>query len=50
MVFNGGFFFFQHCAAASPYPKRKQVCELLLRKGANINEKTKEWVVASESS
>ncbi|OXB66673.1 UNVERIFIED_CONTAM: hypothetical protein H355_003695 [Colinus virginianus] len=31
-----------HCAAASPYPKRKQVCELLLRKGANINEKTKE--------
>ncbi|XP_075791247.1 poly [ADP-ribose] polymerase tankyrase-2 isoform X3 [Pelodiscus sinensis] len=33
-----------HCAAASPYPKRKQVCELLLRKGANINEKTKDFL------
>ncbi|XP_030610864.1 poly [ADP-ribose] polymerase tankyrase-2-like [Archocentrus centrarchus] len=31
-----------HCASASPYPKRKQVCELLLRKGANVNEKTKD--------
>ncbi|XP_063290647.1 poly [ADP-ribose] polymerase tankyrase-2 isoform X2 [Pelobates fuscus] len=31
-----------HCAAASPYPKRKQVCELLMRKGANVNEKTKD--------
>ncbi|XP_008113525.1 poly [ADP-ribose] polymerase tankyrase-2 isoform X2 [Anolis carolinensis] len=41
-----------HCAAASPYQKRKQVCELLLRKGANINEKTKDFLtplhVASE--
>ncbi|XP_053244672.1 poly [ADP-ribose] polymerase tankyrase-2 isoform X5 [Podarcis raffonei] len=33
-----------HCAAASPYPKRKQICELLLRKGANINEKTKDFL------
>uniref|UniRef100_A0A7N8XM40 Poly [ADP-ribose] polymerase n=1 Tax=Mastacembelus armatus TaxID=205130 RepID=A0A7N8XM40_9TELE len=31
-----------HCASASPYPKRKQVCELLLRKGANVNAKTKD--------
>ncbi|MEQ2165971.1 hypothetical protein GOODEAATRI_022705 [Goodea atripinnis] len=31
-----------HCAVASPHPKRKQVTELLLRKGANINEKNKE--------
>lgn len=41
-----------HCAAASPYLKRKQVCELLLRKGANVNEKTKDFLtplhVASE--
>lgn len=35
---------FQHCAVASPHPKRKQVTELLLRKGANVNEKNKEWV------
>ncbi|XP_060097296.1 poly [ADP-ribose] polymerase tankyrase-2 isoform X2 [Heteronotia binoei] len=43
-----------HCAAASPYPKRKQVCELLLRKGANISEKTKDFLtplhVASEKA
>ncbi|XP_032087505.1 poly [ADP-ribose] polymerase tankyrase-2 isoform X3 [Thamnophis elegans] len=43
-----------HCAAASPYPKRKQVCELLLRRGANINEKTKDFLtplhVASEKA
>ncbi|XP_061491462.1 poly [ADP-ribose] polymerase tankyrase-2 isoform X2 [Rhineura floridana] len=42
----------EHCAAASSYSKRKQVCELLLRKGANINEKTKDFLtplhVASE--
>uniref|UniRef100_A0A672FYD8 Uncharacterized protein n=1 Tax=Salarias fasciatus TaxID=181472 RepID=A0A672FYD8_SALFA len=31
-----------HCAAASPYPKRKQVCELLLRRGAGVNDKTKD--------
>ncbi|KAF4085338.1 hypothetical protein AMELA_G00116960 [Ameiurus melas] len=31
-----------HCASLSPYPKRKQVCEILLRKGANINDKTKD--------
>ncbi|XP_076615494.1 poly [ADP-ribose] polymerase tankyrase-2-like isoform X1 [Chaetodon auriga] len=31
-----------HCASASAYLKRKQVCELLLRKGANVNDKTKD--------
>ncbi|KAM9412185.1 poly [ADP-ribose] polymerase tankyrase-2-like isoform 1-T1 [Salvelinus alpinus] len=43
-----------HCAATSPYPKRKQVCEFLLRKGANVNEKTKDFLtplhLASEKS
>ncbi|XP_043569081.1 poly [ADP-ribose] polymerase tankyrase-2-like [Chiloscyllium plagiosum] len=43
-----------HCAAASPYPKRKQVAELLLRKGANVDEKTKDFLtplhVASEKA
>ncbi|KAM4030755.1 poly [ADP-ribose] polymerase tankyrase-2 isoform 3-T3 [Anomaloglossus baeobatrachus] len=33
-----------HFAAFSPYPKRKQICELLLRKGANVNEKTKDFL------
>ncbi|XP_030629548.1 LOW QUALITY PROTEIN: poly [ADP-ribose] polymerase tankyrase-2-like [Chanos chanos] len=33
-----------HCASTSPYPKRKQVCELLLRKGASVNEKTKDFL------
>uniref|UniRef100_A0AAY4D309 Poly [ADP-ribose] polymerase n=1 Tax=Denticeps clupeoides TaxID=299321 RepID=A0AAY4D309_9TELE len=33
-----------HCAVASPHPKRKQVSELLLRKGANINEKNKDFM------
>ncbi|KAL2078216.1 hypothetical protein ACEWY4_025901 [Coilia grayii] len=33
-----------HCASASPYPKRKQVCELLVRKGANVNQKTKDFL------
>lgn len=31
-----------HCAAASVYPKRKQVMELLIRRGARVNEKNKE--------
>lgn len=31
-----------HCAAASPCSKRKLVCELLLRKGANVNEQMKD--------
>uniref|UniRef100_A0A3B3RTT5 Poly [ADP-ribose] polymerase n=1 Tax=Paramormyrops kingsleyae TaxID=1676925 RepID=A0A3B3RTT5_9TELE len=43
-----------HYAAASPYPKRKQVCELLLRKGGNINEKCRDFLtplhLASEKS
>ncbi|XP_036428039.1 poly [ADP-ribose] polymerase tankyrase-2 isoform X2 [Colossoma macropomum] len=43
-----------HCASASSYPKRKQVCEMLLRKGANVNEKTKDLLtplhLASEKS
>ncbi|KAG8435238.1 hypothetical protein GDO86_013259 [Hymenochirus boettgeri] len=35
-----------HCAASSPYPKRKQVCDLLVKKGANVNEKTKDFLTA----
>ncbi|XP_052772153.1 poly [ADP-ribose] polymerase tankyrase-1-like isoform X2 [Mya arenaria] len=31
-----------HCAAASPFPKRKQVVDALVRKGANLNEKNKD--------
>lgn len=31
-----------HCAAASVYPKRKQVMEMLIRKGARVNEKNKD--------
>ncbi|XP_049883188.1 poly [ADP-ribose] polymerase tankyrase [Pectinophora gossypiella] len=31
-----------HEAAASVYPKRKQVMEMLIRKGARVNEKNKE--------
>ncbi|KAK3589737.1 hypothetical protein CHS0354_021059 [Potamilus streckersoni] len=31
-----------HAAAASPFPKRKQVVEALIRKGANINDKNKD--------
>uniref|UniRef100_A0A671X6A5 Poly [ADP-ribose] polymerase n=1 Tax=Sparus aurata TaxID=8175 RepID=A0A671X6A5_SPAAU len=33
-----------HCAVASPHPKRRQVTELLLRKGANVNEKNKDFM------
>ncbi|XP_051533470.1 poly [ADP-ribose] polymerase tankyrase-1-like isoform X3 [Myxocyprinus asiaticus] len=33
-----------HCAVASPHPKRKQVTEMLLRKGANVNEKNKDFM------
>ncbi|XP_023226265.1 tankyrase-2-like [Centruroides sculpturatus] len=33
-----------HCGISSPYPKRKQVTEALIRKGANLNEKNKEYV------
>ena len=33
---------FQHCSAASPFPKRKHVTEALIRKGANLNDKNKE--------
>lgn len=35
-----------HCAAASPFPKRKQVVDALIRKGANLNEKNKEHLTA----
>ncbi|XP_025094753.1 tankyrase-1-like isoform X2 [Pomacea canaliculata] len=35
-----------HCAAASPFPKRKQVVELLIRKGANLNDKNKDYLTA----
>ncbi|KAI0235048.1 Poly [ADP-ribose] polymerase tankyrase-2 [Lamellibrachia satsuma] len=31
-----------HCAATSPFPKRKQVMETLIRKGANLNDKNKD--------
>ncbi|EPY84330.1 tankyrase-1-like protein, partial [Camelus ferus] len=34
----------KHCAVASLHPKRKQVTELLLRKGANVNEKNKDFM------
>lgn len=30
--------------ASSPYPKRKQVLEILVRKGAHLNEKNKEFL------
>uniref|UniRef100_A0A803V5Q9 Poly [ADP-ribose] polymerase n=1 Tax=Ficedula albicollis TaxID=59894 RepID=A0A803V5Q9_FICAL len=33
-----------HCAVAALHPKRKQVTELLLRKGANVNEKNKDFM------
>uniref|UniRef100_A0A8C5SFB9 Poly [ADP-ribose] polymerase n=1 Tax=Laticauda laticaudata TaxID=8630 RepID=A0A8C5SFB9_LATLA len=33
-----------HCAVSSLHPKRKQVTELLLRKGANVNEKNKDFM------
>ncbi|XP_077062293.1 poly [ADP-ribose] polymerase tankyrase-2-like isoform X3 [Siphateles boraxobius] len=33
-----------HCVSTSPYPKRKEICELLLRKGANVNEKNKDFL------
>lgn len=33
-----------HCAVMSIYPKRKQVVEILIRKGAALNEKNKEFL------
>lgn len=33
-----------HCAVVSVYPKRKQVVEILVRKGASLNEKNKEFL------
>ncbi|XP_077992722.1 poly [ADP-ribose] polymerase tankyrase-2-like [Glandiceps talaboti] len=33
-----------HCAVASVFPKRKQVTELLIRKGANVNDKNKDFL------
>ncbi|XP_075222552.1 tankyrase isoform X2 [Lycorma delicatula] len=33
-----------HCAVASPYPKRKQVVETLIRKGIHMNEKNKDFL------
>ncbi|KAJ9596393.1 hypothetical protein L9F63_012556 [Diploptera punctata] len=43
-----------HCAVSSPYPKRKQVLETLVRKGAHLNEKNKEFLtplhVAADNS
>uniref|UniRef100_A0A7R9CQG9 Poly [ADP-ribose] polymerase n=1 Tax=Timema poppense TaxID=170557 RepID=A0A7R9CQG9_TIMPO len=44
----------QHCASSSPYLKRKQVLETIIRKGAHLNEKNKEMLtplhVASDNS
>ncbi|XP_077966089.1 poly [ADP-ribose] polymerase tankyrase-2-like [Styela clava] len=31
-----------HCAVASPYPKRRQISETLIKKGASLNEKNKD--------
>uniref|UniRef100_A0A7R9CVM7 Poly [ADP-ribose] polymerase n=1 Tax=Timema cristinae TaxID=61476 RepID=A0A7R9CVM7_TIMCR len=43
-----------HCASSSPYLKRKQVLETIIRKGAHLNEKNKEMLtplhVASDNS
>lgn len=43
-----------HCAVASPYPKRKHIAEALIRKGANLNDKNKDFLtplhVTSEKS
>lgn len=39
--------FSQHFAVMSPFPKKKQIIELFIRKGANINDKNKEWVFLS---
>lgn len=33
-----------HCAVASPYPKRKQIIEALIRKNAALNEKNKDFL------
>ncbi|XP_013391608.1 tankyrase-1 isoform X2 [Lingula anatina] len=33
-----------HCSSSSPFPKRKQVTEALIRKGANLNDKNKEFL------
>ena len=33
-----------HCAVTSPFPKRKAVVEILYRKGANLNEKNKDFL------
>jgi len=33
-----------HCAVASPYPKRKQIIEALIRKNAAMNEKNKDFL------
>ncbi|XP_015178417.1 PREDICTED: tankyrase-2 isoform X3 [Polistes dominula] len=33
-----------HCAVASPYPKRKQIIEILIRKNAAMNEKNKDFL------
>ncbi|XP_070541191.1 poly [ADP-ribose] polymerase tankyrase-2-like [Ptychodera flava] len=33
-----------HCAVGSGFPKRKQVTELLIRKGANLNDKNKDFL------
>uniref|UniRef100_T1ISP3 Uncharacterized protein n=1 Tax=Strigamia maritima TaxID=126957 RepID=T1ISP3_STRMM len=43
-----------HCAVASLYPKRKHITEALIRKGANVNDKNKDFLtplhIAAEKS
>ncbi|XP_043469121.1 poly [ADP-ribose] polymerase tankyrase isoform X1 [Leptopilina heterotoma] len=33
-----------HCAVASPFPKRKQIIEILIRKSPTLNEKNKDFL------
>ncbi|GAB6027052.1 hypothetical protein CHUAL_013779 [Chamberlinius hualienensis] len=35
-----------HCAVASLYPKRKQIVETLIRRGANLNDKNKDFLTS----
>lgn len=35
-----------HCAVASPFPKRKQIIEILIRKSPTLNEKNKDFLTS----
>ena len=39
-----------HCAVCSPFPKRKSVAEMLYRKGANLNDKNKDFLTPLHSA